>query len=79
MIRRLGASLARIFRAVTPDPFVLAIGLTVVTGLLAMLLRPVSFGAVIDAWQGGFWSLLAFSMQMCLVLVTGHARRSFAR
>ena len=76
MIRRAGATLARFFRAVTPDPFVLAIGLTVVTGALALLLRPVTITDVTRAWQGGFWNLLAFSMQMCLVLVTGHALAS---
>jgi short-chain fatty acids transporter len=27
---------------------------------------------IIIAWYGGFWSLLAFSMQMALVLVTGY-------
>ncbi|MBF8982807.1 short-chain fatty acid transporter [Lutibacter sp. B2] len=27
---------------------------------------------MINHWSGGFWALLAFSMQMALVLVTGH-------
>jgi short-chain fatty acids transporter len=76
VIQRFGAFLARFFRAVTPDPFVLAIGLTVATGLLAWLIQPVSGLDVIIAWHGGFWSLLRFSMQMCLVLVTGHALAS---
>jgi short-chain fatty acids transporter len=26
-----------------------------------------------DAWYKGFWELLAFAMQMCLILVTGYA------
>ena len=75
MIRRLGTHLERFFRAVTPDPFVLAILLTVVTGAAALLLTGASAVEVLDAWQGprGFWGLLAFGMQMCLVLVTGHA------
>lgn len=30
----------------------------------------------IDYWQGGFWGLLTFGMQMCLILVTGHALAS---
>lgn len=76
MIRRLGALLARIFRAITPDPFILAIGLTAVTMALAWALMPVGPTDVIAAWQGGFWRLLSFSMQMCLVLVTGHALAS---
>lgn len=31
---------------------------------------------IIGHWSGGFWSLLAFSMQMALVLVTGHTMAS---
>ena len=27
-------------------------------------------------WGGGFWNLLAFTMQMALILVTGHAMAS---
>lgn len=78
MIRRFGARLEALFRAVTPDPFVLAILLTALTALLAWVGTPASFEDVLDAWQGprGFWGLLSFSMQMCLVLVTGHALAS---
>ena len=78
MIRRLGAALERFFRAVTPDPFVLAILLTLVTAGLALTVTGAGVGDVLDAWQGprGFWGLLSFSMQMTLVLVTGHALAS---
>lgn len=89
MIRKLGAGLERFFRAVTPDPFVLAVLLTALTGLLALVMTGASFSDVIAAWQAeliwdpsagkppsGFWGLLAFAMQMCLVLVTGHALAS---
>ncbi len=73
MIRRLGAILERFFRAVTPEPFVLAIVLTLVTGLFAVAFMGAGLVDVIDAWGGRAWSLLSFGMQMCLVLVTGHA------
>lgn len=78
VVRRLGARIERVFLAVTPDPFVLAIFLTAATGLLAWVATPSTFEEVIDAWQGqkAFWGLLSFSMQMCLVLVTGHALAS---
>ena len=65
-----------------PDPFILAIGLTAITAALAFVLpgtfaeRETSkFVALVDAWWGGdgLWKLLAFSMQMALVLVTGYA------
>ncbi|MCK6546778.1 TIGR00366 family protein [Myxococcota bacterium] len=78
MLRRFGEWLDQLSRAITPDPFVLAIGLTVLTAALALVLTPSTMSDVLAAWQGprGFWGLLAFTMQMCLVLVTGHALAS---
>ncbi len=75
MIARLGLLISRAFRAVMPDPFVLAVLLTFVTMGLALLLTPTTFGGVVDAWSSetGLWSLLKFAMQMALILVTGHA------
>ncbi len=75
MIRRLGQRFEAFFRATTPDPFVLAVGLTLVVFALAMLLEGATPLDVVRAWQGdeGFFALLAFSMQMVLILVTGHA------
>lgn len=75
MIRRLGRALDRFFSAVTPDPLVLAVLLTLVTALLALALTSVTPGQVLEAWSGprGLFGLLGFTMQMCLVLVTGHA------
>ena len=82
MIPRLGLAITRVFRAIVPDPFVLAVGLTILTFVLAL-----AFGtwgdkslaeralALLDSWRAssGLWKLLDFSMKMCLVLVTGHA------
>jgi len=76
MLPRLGRTLSRFFRATAPDPFVLAIVLTAVVFGWAWLATPAGFGDVVDAWQGGFWNLLAFAMQMSLILVTGHALAS---
>jgi short-chain fatty acids transporter len=77
---RLGISISKVFERVVPDPFVIAILLTVFTAIMALL-----FGnfegesnttALLDSWrdsESGIWKLLAFAMQMCLVLVTGYA------
>lgn len=75
MLARLGAAFARFSRAATPDPFLLAIGLTALTAGAALLFTNTTPTRVLEAWQGprGFFGLLGFSMQMCLVLVTGHA------
>jgi short-chain fatty acids transporter len=78
MIRRLGHRFAAFFRATTPDPFVLAVALTLVAFALAAIIEGQGPIDIIHAWQGdtGFFSLLAFTMQMVLILVTGHALAS---
>jgi short-chain fatty acids transporter len=76
VIRTLGRHLARLFRAITPDPFVLAILLTTVTGIVAVSLGRQPFGVLVESWHSSLWNLLGFAMQMCLVLVTGHALAS---
>ncbi|MBX3316604.1 MAG: short-chain fatty acid transporter [Phycisphaeraceae bacterium] len=84
-IRAIGAWISGVFRRCAPDPFVLALLLTLLTGAIAIGVgypgRELGVGeratATMRAWGGldgpGMWSLLAFSMQMCLVMVTGHA------
>lgn len=54
-----------------PDPFIFAILLTFLVFIVAL---PISKGTPLDlinAWYGGFWSILSFAMQMVLILVTG--------
>ena len=80
MISRMGLVISRGFRHAVPDPFVLAVLLTFVT-LLAVLVRTdMGFSESVMLWAGpqGVWSagLLKFAMQMCLILVTGHALAS---
>lgn len=59
-----------------PDPFIFCAVLTFVVLISALLFTKLSIVNVIGYWSGGFWSLLAFSMQMALVLVTGHTMAS---
>ena len=75
MIARLGLWISRLFRHTVPDPFVLAVLLTVLTVVLALALTPATLPQIVTAWasDAGVWSLLKFAMQMCLILVTGHA------
>ena len=59
-----------------PEPFALALLLTLAAFALALLLGETAPGELVDAWAGGgagFWSYLGFGMQMCLILVTGFA------
>lgn len=83
MIASLGRVLTKVFTRTAPDPFVIAVGLTLIAALLALTLGtypdahtlPERADAMIDAWRGsdGMWKFLGFGMQMCLILVTGHA------
>ncbi len=54
-----------------PEPFIFAIILTLVAAILAMPICHQTPLEVIDHWGGGVWNLLAFAMQMALVLVCG--------
>ncbi len=73
MITRLGAALNRGSVRFVPDPFVLALLLTALVLAIGVWTAPV--GVVLKGWVDGFASAggLAFALQMCLVLVTGHA------
>ncbi len=56
-----------------PEPFIFAILLTVVAAVVAMMVCSQSPVEVLEHWGGGVWNLLAFAMQMALVLVCGSA------
>ena len=56
-----------------PDAFIFAVILTIVVFIFAMPAAGATPIALINAWGGGVWNLLAFSMQMALVVVTGTA------
>ncbi|RLQ93434.1 short-chain fatty acid transporter [Falsibacillus albus] len=59
-----------------PDPFLFVIILTFVVFGLGLIFTDSSTIDMVHFWGDGFWALLAFSMQMVLVLVTGHVLAS---
>ena len=71
------SSLANVFsyrlRRWIPDPFVFALALTLLVGLLALGLTEAGFSQIVGDWYRGFWMLLEFGMQMVLILATGFA------
>ncbi len=79
VISRVGQRLSDVAQKYVPDPFVLAIGLTFTVFLLALPRAGWNPVEVVDLWVDGsgngkgLWNLLAFSMQMCLILLTGYA------
>ena len=56
-----------------PEPFIFAILLTFVAAVIAMPVCHQTPIEVVEHWGGGVWNLLAFAMQMSLVLVCGSA------
>ncbi len=73
MLRFLGENFDRWARRWMPDPMLFAILLTFATFVLALILTKHGPLMLIQDWYNGFWELLTFGMQMCLILVTGHA------
>ena len=56
-----------------PEPFIFAILLTFVAAVVTMPVCRQTPIEVVEHWGGGVWNLLAFAMQMALVLVCGSA------
>ncbi len=63
--------LVRLVDLYLPDPYIFVLILTLIVMAAAMAIEGHGPLAVITMWGNGFWDLLAFSMQMLLVLVTG--------
>lgn len=73
MFRKLVDFSVKMMQRWLPEPFILAIILTLVVMLCAMPICHQSLNEVIEHWGNGVWSLLTFAMQMALVLVCGSA------
>lgn len=80
LINTLSTRLSLFAERWVPDPMVIAVILTVFTLIIALL-----YGnhetrympqVIAEIWGTGIWKLLPFAMQMCLVLITGHALAS---
>ncbi|ASK64384.1 short-chain fatty acid transporter [Virgibacillus phasianinus] len=62
----------RMVQRYLPDAFLFAIILTFAVFLLGIGLTESSPVQMVEYWGGGFWDLLAFAMQMSLIVVTGY-------
>ena len=71
-IARVAISLTAWTERWVPDAFVFALIATVLVVIAALTATSASIGQVIDAWGKGFWYLLPFTLQMSLVIITGH-------
>lgn len=72
----IGVAARRVSGRITPEPFAIAVALSVVV-LIAGVMHLGGTGEAaaraLTLWRGGVWSLLAFSMQASLMLVLGSA------
>lgn len=83
MISRLGQTLSKASARFVPDPFVIVLLLTLLTFLASLLfgekIAALSLGeravTLADGWFADFYAkgLMKFALQMCIVLITGHA------
>ncbi|WP_334020435.1 short-chain fatty acid transporter [Alteromonas sp. S015] len=71
MLNRASKPLVKLVERYLPDPYIFVLLLTLITFAFAVVIQNQSPLTTIQQWGDGFWSLLTFSMQMLLVLVTG--------
>jgi len=55
-----------------PDAYLFAILLTFLSAILALIFTPADMNKVITTWGNGVYGIIAFAMQMILILVTGY-------
>ncbi|HXI28516.1 MAG TPA: TIGR00366 family protein, partial [Vicinamibacterales bacterium] len=55
-----------------PDAFIFALLATFLVLIAAVTATPSTLPDVIDAWGRGFWELIPFTLQMSLIIITGH-------
>lgn len=76
MISRVSRFMTTFVSKYLPDPLIFAALLTFITFGCALALTDTSPVELVKMWGDGFWNLLAFGMQMALIVVTGHALAS---
>src|SRR5947199_10759353 len=55
-----------------PDAFIFALLATFIVVVAAVAATPSTLAQVVDAWGGGFWELIPFTLQMSVIIITGH-------
>lgn len=75
-IRGLTNVLVKFVKNYLPSPFTLAVSLSLLIFVLGMTMGGKGFMEMVDSFGKGMFSLFPFTMQMVLVLVTGHVLAS---
>ncbi len=73
-LKAFGDRLSRWTMRWVPHSLIVALILNLIVFVLALIWGDVGYNpiTVIKAWGDGFWVLLRFAMQMCLILLTGY-------
>jgi short-chain fatty acids transporter len=71
MLRQLTRLCVRYAERYIPNPYLYAVILTFITVAAALIWTPSGLVKILDSWYDGIWNILAFAMQMALILVTG--------
>ncbi|HET9393313.1 MAG TPA: TIGR00366 family protein [Candidatus Rubrimentiphilum sp.] len=78
-MNRVAAFFTRVFEYAVPDPYIYAVALTLLTALLAFIFAPHHAPVeLLSSWYKGIFDILAFALEMILILVTGYALASSA-
>src|SRR3984893_18802251 len=73
-LQRLTSLFVQLFERYTPDPYILAVGLTILTGLLAAVLAPKgSLSTILSGWYTGLFRIFGFALPVCLFLLAAGA------
>ena len=74
-LEAMGRVFAETFARWLPDSFVFVLVLTIIAAILSAVVVHATFLDILVDWYSGFWSpgFLAFTVQMCLIVVTAYA------
>ncbi len=73
MLRTITRICVRYAERYIPDPYLYALLLTFITAAGAWFFTASAPDKIVTAWYDGIWAILAFAMQMALILATGVA------
>ncbi|HUO32284.1 MAG TPA: TIGR00366 family protein [Bryobacteraceae bacterium] len=72
LIARTALALTSFTERWLPDAFIFALLATLAVVVAARVATSSPITQVVDAWGRGFWELIPFTMQMALIIITGH-------
>lgn len=72
LLQKLASASTRWSTRWVPDAWVIAVILTIVSYFLGLIFTKSTNYQLIQHWGNGFWVLLSFGMQMCLIIMTGY-------